>query len=296
MSAATETAPATPIEALVEQVEGLSALDAPGKLIGKKVRSTVPPGAFKDLLSGTKLGHSLHPALTDLVIGSWTSATVLDLIGGRGSEQAARRLIAVGIAAYPPTALTGVTDWSDTEIGDPGVRRVGLVHAATNSVALSLYAGSLLARRRGATGRGKLLSLAGAGVAAAGGFLGGHLSYRQGVGVDQTVFDPGSGEWAEATGATTVAEGSTASAQVGDTPLMLHRSGGTLHALHDRCSHRGCSLSAMSEISGGVVECKCHGSRFRLEDGALLRGPATAPQPAFETRELGGRIEVRLRG
>lgn len=296
MSPATETAPATPIEALVEQVEGLAPLDAPGKWIGGTVRGAVKPGAFKDLLSGTKLGHSVHPALTDLVIGSWTSATVLDLIGGPASQPAARRLIAVGIAAYPPTALTGVSDWSDTEIGDDGVRRVGLVHAATNGVALTLYAGSLLARRRGAVGRGKLLALAGAGVAAAGGYLGGHLSYRQGVGVDQTVFDTGSAEWTEASGAGEVAEGSTASAQAGDTPIMLHRANGTLHALHDRCSHRGCPLSGMSEVSDGVVECTCHGSRFRLADGALLRGPATAPQPAFETREREGRIEVRLQG
>jgi len=288
--------PVTPIEALVEQAEGLEALDGTGKRVGGLVRGAIGPGGLKDLLSGSKLGHSVHPALTDLVIGTWTSATVLDLIGGRASEPAARRLIAVGIAAYPPTALTGVSDWADTEIGDPGVRRVGLVHAATNAVALSLYAGSLLARRSGALGRGKLMALAGAGVAAAGGYLGGHLSYRQGVGVDQTVFDAGPAEWSEVTGASGVEEGSTATGQVGDTPVMLHRSAGTLHALHDRCSHRGCSLSAMGEVSGGVVECTCHGSRFGLADGALLRGPATAPQPAYETRERDGRIEIRLMG
>jgi len=277
----------------MKQVEGLEVLDEPGKLVGKTVRGAIAPGAFKDLLSGTKAGHSLHPALTDLVIGTWTSAVLLDLLGGRQAQPAAQRLIAIGIAAYPPTALTGVTDWSDSEIGDDGIRRVGLVHAATNAAALSLFVGSLLARRRGAQGRGKILALAGTGLASAGGFLGGHLAYRQGVGVDQTVFDPGTGDWTEATGADEVAEGGSASAQAGDTPVMLHRSSGTLHALHDRCSHRGCSLSAMGDVEGGVVECRCHGSRFRLEDGALLRGPATAPQPAFETRERDGRIEVR---
>jgi len=296
MSSATATAPATPIEALVEQVEDLAVLDPPGRKIGETVRSRIKPGALKDLLSGSKLGHSIHPPLTDLVIGCWTSATVLDLLGGRASEPAARRLIAVGIAAYPPTALTGVTDYADAEYGNDPVRRVGLVHAATNGVALTLYAGSLRARRRGDVTRGKLLALAGAGLAAAGGYLGGHMAFRQGVGVDQTVFDQGSAEWTEATGAEEVAEGASASAMVGETPLFLHRSAGSLHALHDRCSHRGCPLSAMGEVSDGVVECQCHGSRFRLSDGALLRGPATAPQPAYDTREREGRIEVRLRG
>jgi len=296
MSAATETPSSLPLEPLVEQVEGLAVLDAPGKQIGERVRGAIKPGALKDLLSGTQLGHSIHPVLTDVVIGAWTSATVLDLIGGRASEPAARKLVGVGIAAYPPTALTGVTDYADAEYGNDPVRRVGLVHAATNSVALALQTGSWLARRRGDVGRGKLLALAGTGVAAAGGYLGGHLSYRQGVGVDQTVFDAGSAEWTEATGAGEVAEGASASAKAGETPLFLHRSAGTLHALHDRCSHRGCSLAGMGDVADGVVECQCHGSRFRLADGAVLRGPATAPQPAFETREREGRIEVRLQG
>ncbi len=292
----TPTAP-SPFAKLSRRIEAAAPLDGPGKKIGKNVRSKIGPGAFKDLLSGTWLGHAVHPVLTDVVIGSWTSATMLDLLGGRGTEKGARRLIAIGIAAYPATALTGVTDWADTEIADDGVRRVGVVHATTNSVALALYSSSLLARRRGAQGRGVALALAGAGVLSAGGWLGGHLSYAQGVGVDQTTFDPGSDEWTAVNDADPagLAAGKPVTGVAGDTPVMLVRDGADIRALHDRCSHRGCSLAG-GEIEGGVVTCVCHGSRFRLSDGEVERGPATTPQPAFEARERDGRLEVRRRG
>src|SRR5215212_8423492 len=146
---------------IVDKLESAAPLDAAGKKVGKTVRDAVPRGAVKDTLAGTWLGHALHPLLTDVVIGSFMSAGLLDLLGGDEDGSAANRLTAIGIAAYGPTALTGANDWADTEIADPAVRRVGLVHAATNSVALGLYTSALLARRRGARGRAKLLSAAG---------------------------------------------------------------------------------------------------------------------------------------
>ena len=81
-------------------------------------------------------------------------------------------------------------------------------------------------------------------------------------------------------------------AVVDETPVLLLRTGDRVYALHDRCSHRGCSLSE-GEIDGDHVVCACHGSRFDLRDGAVHRGPATSPQPAFQVRERDGRIEVR---
>ena len=285
----------TPFEPVIAAVEGAGALDGPAKAIGKRVRGTLSPGAFKDALSGTWLGHALHPLMTDVVIGSFLSATLLDVLGGDDDGRAQERLIAVGIAAYGPTALTGVNDWADTEPADDAVRRVGLVHAGTNAAALSLQIASLAARRSGARRRGALLGLAGTAVLGAGGLLGGHLSFAQGVGPDQTVFDPGSDEWTAARELSgELADGEPVSAVAGDTPIMLLRRGERIHALHDRCSHRGCPLSG-GEIDGDVVECTCHGSRFSLEDGSVLRGPATAPQPAFEVREADGGLEVRRR-
>jgi nitrite reductase/ring-hydroxylating ferredoxin subunit/uncharacterized membrane protein len=279
--------------ALAERLESVAPLDAPGKAIGAKVRSLIGPGALKDALSGTWLGHSVHPVLVQVVIGSWASATILDLLGPDGSEAAADRLIAVGIAAYPPSALTGVTDWSDSEIANDGVRRVGLIHAGTNATALALYVASLVARRRGDRGRGRALAAAGAGVVGAGGWLGGHLAYVQGVGVDQTAFDPGPAEWTPVLAASMLEPGRPIATKAGETPVMLYREGGRIHALHDRCTHRGCSL-ATGEISDGGVTCPCHGSRFALEDGRILRGPATTPQPVFGARLRDDQVEVRL--
>ena len=172
---------------VVEQVEGWASLDPIGNAVGRVARGAIEPGVFKDALGGSWVGHALHPILTDVVIGSFTSATVLDLIGGGDSDAASERLIGVGIAAYGPTALTGVSDWADAEVADPAVRRVGIVHAASNALALTLYATSLIARRRGRRGRGKLLAIAGATALGAAGHLGGHLSYRRGVGVDESV-------------------------------------------------------------------------------------------------------------
>src|SRR3954469_9036852 len=83
---------------------------------------------------------------------------------GAGEGRAGEKLIGVGLAAYGPTALTGFNDWADTEPVSDGVRRAGLVHAVTNLTAMSLYAGWLMARRRGRRGAGAALGAAGAAV------------------------------------------------------------------------------------------------------------------------------------
>lgn len=266
-------------------------LDAPAEQIGKTVRNLVT-GPLKDALSGTWMGHALHPLLTDVVIGCWSSATLLDVFGGEDSDRAAQRLIGIGMAAFPPTALSGWSDWADSESVDADVRRVGLVHAAVNGVALALYAGSLASRRRGRRGTGVALAMAGAGVMGAGGFLGGHIALRLGVGVDQTVFDRGPTDWTEAAPVDELDASRPVAVQVGDTPVLLVRDGDDVLALHDRCSHRGCSL-ADGDVEDGVIVCPCHGSRFDLRSGAIVRGPATAPQPVFETRTRAGCVEVR---
>ena len=285
----------SPLEPLLGRVESATGLDGPAQAIGKRARAALGGGPVKDALSGTWLGHALHPALTDVVIGSFFSATLLDLIGGRDSDTASRRLIATGMLAYAPTALTGLNDWADAEPTSDAVRRTGAVHAATNGLALTLYAGSLLARRRGRPGRGRVLGAAGALALSAGSLLGGHLTYTQGVGPDQTVFDPGPKDWTDAGDAGSLQPGTLLAATAGDTPLVLHMEGERVFALHDRCSHRGCSLSE-GALEGEEIVCPCHGSRFDRRDGAVRHGPATAPQPAFETRVRDGRVEVRRLG
>jgi nitrite reductase/ring-hydroxylating ferredoxin subunit len=127
----------------------------------------------------------------------------------------------------------------------------------------------------------------------AGGYLGGYLSFNKGVGPDQTVYDPGPSDWRPAADASLLADGRPARVVVDDTPVFLLRAGENVFAIHDRCSHRGCSLTD-GELEGDQVVCACHGSRFDVRDGAVKGGPATAPQPSFQVREQDGRIEVRL--
>ena len=282
----------TPLEPVVEAIESAQVLDGLAQAAGKKIREIVPRGTVKDALSGTWLGHALHPMLTDLVIGSFAGASLLDLLAPDGDGVASERLIALGLAAYLPTAAAGANDWADTEVVDDTIRRAGVVHAGCNAIAATLYFASLRARRQGARGRGAGLGLAGMSVLMAGGYLGGHLSLNKGVGPAQTVFDPGPTEWMPAADATLLAEGRPTRVVVDDTPVLLLRAGERIFAIHDRCSHRGCSLSD-GEVEGEEIVCACHGSRFDLRNGAVRGGPATSAQPSFQVRVVQGRVEVR---
>ena len=286
--------PASPpkLHAIAEAIGRLEALDEPAEKIAKATRSALEPGPLKDALSGTFLGHPLHPLATDVVIGTWTSALLLDLVGGKESRGGARKLIGAGLAAALPTAAAGLSDWADSTPADDGIRRMGFVHALANDAAIGLFAASWLARRKGRSGR--LLALAGTAMLGAGGHLGGHLSYAKGVGVQQNAFDPGPEEWSAALPASELPEGSKVRVEVEGSPIFLTRQNSEVFALHDRCNHRGGSLED-GEIVDGCIECPLHGSRFRLDNGGVERGPATAPQSSFETREANGQIELRRR-
>jgi nitrite reductase/ring-hydroxylating ferredoxin subunit/uncharacterized membrane protein len=287
------SAPTRPrAHALVHALGEVEAIDPPAHAAGQAVRRAIPHGTIKDLLSGVPIGHALHPLLTDVVIGTWTSATILDLVGGRDAQPAAQRLIAIGIAASVPTAVSGSNDWADTEIADPEVRRVGAVHAVLNIAALGLYGASFAARRADRRGWGRVLGLAGAGLLGASGHLGGHLSYADGVGVDQNTWEPAVEDWTDAAAEADVREGALTGATVAGVDVVLTRRDGRLHALADRCAHRGGPLHE-GRLVDGCIECPWHASRFAVEDGSVERGPSPYPQPVFEARARDGRVEVR---
>ena len=177
--------PRTPIgHDLLQRLGSLEAVDGPTRALAKFVRDVKAPAKIDEALSGTWLGHPVHPLLIVLPMGSWISAVMLDWIGGDDSETAADVLLGAGLAAAIPTVATGYADWADAEPANDAVRRIGIVHAACNGTAAGLFAASLAARARGARGKGKLLGLAGLGAIGAGGFLGGHLTYAEGAGVD----------------------------------------------------------------------------------------------------------------
>lgn len=272
-----------------EAVESATLLDAPAKALAGAVGQAIPAGPVKDALSGTWLGHAFHPLLTDLPIGFWTSAWVLDHVGGKRSAPAARTLVALGILAAVPTAVTGASDWADTAGKE---RRVGLVHAAANTVALSAYVVSYVQRRRGHRGKGILWGWVGAGAASIGGHLGGHLIEAMGIGVDHTTFEAGPSEWTAAGSALDLQEGRPIVVRADGVDVVVVQEGDRLLALSDRCTHRGGPLHE-GRIEGGCIVCPWHDSAFRLEDGEIERGPAALPQPRYEARVRDGVVEVR---
>lgn len=172
------------------RLEGATALDRPVQALEPSIRSIFGTGARGSVLRGDWLGHAVHPLLTDVVLGSWNSATVLDLFGGRGSSAAAQRLVGTGLLAVGPTAWTGWAEWSATGLRE---KRVGLVHATTNAVAISAYAASWVARKNGRRGTGVRLALAGAAVSGVGAYLGGHLTEARKVATRHAAYDAPSG-------------------------------------------------------------------------------------------------------
>jgi len=279
--------------AAAQRLGRVEALDRAARPLARAVTRVVRPGPLKDALTGAWLGHPLHPLLTDIPIGSFTSATVLDVLAGARSAPAADTLVAVGLAAAVPTALAGATDWSDT-YGDD--QRIGVVHAVANTVGLGCYALSLAARRRGARGAATALGLAGLSSMTVAGYLGGFLGYSRGVGVNHTFLDEPPQDWTAVMADGELTEGQPARAWAGRTPILLYRSGSTIEAIAARCSHAGGPLDeGKVDTSACTVECPWHHSVFRLTDGGVVHGPASTPQPAYDARVTGGRIEVRER-
>jgi nitrite reductase/ring-hydroxylating ferredoxin subunit/uncharacterized membrane protein len=280
-------------DSLMEAIERARPLDALGRKLGLAVGNVVRPGRAKDLLAGTWLGHPLHPVLTDVPIGAWTSAFVLDLVGGTSARRAADALVGVGVLAAVPTAATGLSDLAD--VVDPRERSLGAAHALGNITAVTLYGGSWLARRRGRRDAGVRLAMLGAAAMTGAGFIGGHLAFRKGTGVDQTVFRERVQDWTPVLEERELPEAKARRVRAGGTDILLYRHQDRIFALANRCSHRGGPLHK-GRVADGTVRCPWHLSTFSLEDGSIVQGPATAPQPCFETRVRDGAIEVREPG
>jgi nitrite reductase/ring-hydroxylating ferredoxin subunit/uncharacterized membrane protein len=273
---------------LISRLEQDSRLDG-AVSAGQRVARLIRPGKVRDVLHGVWLGHPLHPVLIQVTTGAWLSASILDFTSA--DDRAARRLAAAGIGAAVPAALAGAADWSEQHEQQ---MRVGVIHAAGNIVAVGLYAASLA--RRGPRA-GRVLRLAGLAAISASGLLGGHISFRLAGGANHAeevphLVEPG---WQHLMLAADLPEGKPARQMLGEVPVVAVRTGDAIYVLADRCSHMSGPLSD-GELADGCLICPWHGSVFRITDGSVARGPATAPQPAFEVREAGGAIQVCLPG
>jgi nitrite reductase/ring-hydroxylating ferredoxin subunit/uncharacterized membrane protein len=249
-----------------------------------------PFPALRDLLHGTWLGHPVHPMITDVPIGAFIVAFVLDLVGQPGGATWA---IGVGFVSMLAAALAGYADYIDLEGAG---KRIGSLHSTAMLLAALLYLVSLGARlgwwplfESGATltaDLGLLLVLVG-------GYLGGELVFDLGSQVDRHAWRGGGAKW-QALDVESVPEGTLTKAKAGAQTLVVVRRGEEIFALHDTCSHQGCSLSEGKLVDDGKrIQCKCHGSRFELADGSVNRGPAVYPQPKYDVRRADGKIEVK---
>jgi nitrite reductase/ring-hydroxylating ferredoxin subunit/uncharacterized membrane protein len=249
--------------------------------------------ALELLHGGRWIGHPLHPALSDLPIGLWTGATVLDVTdrspAPRDRLDAAGMLSAAGILAACVTALTGLGDWTVSNEQD---RRVGLFHGLLNTVALGLQGASLGTRVTGHRSTARALGAASLTVTVAAAYLGGHLVFTKGVMVNRVGWAIGPRRWVRALPEADLPDDSPAAVEAEGRQILLYRHRGSLYALDNICSHAG-GLLSRGTVADLTVTCPLHGSRFGLADGCVRRGPASQPQPVLRTRIRNGWIEVR---
>jgi len=277
----------------IDRLERGSALDDAAALLrGTVQRLLSDRRGVKDALHGVWLGHPLHPVLVQATLGSFMSASLVDLV--RGERHVSSGLIATGLLLTPPTVAAGAADWSAS---NPDQQRVGLVHAATNTVAVTCYAAALAQRARGRSGR--LMSLAGAAVSMVGATLGGHLAYHLSLGANHAdrVRDLAPQDWRPLGRFSDLPDGSPVRRDVGDVPVFVLRRGDDVTVLSDRCPHLSAPLSegAVVGVDGEAhVVCPWHGSEFRVSDGCVVHGPATAAVPRFATRVVDGAVQARI--
>jgi nitrite reductase/ring-hydroxylating ferredoxin subunit len=101
------------------------------------------------------------------------------------------------------------------------------------------------------------------------------------------------GEFVTVASSVEIAEGEMTGFEVGGERVAVAKVGGTLYAFGNTCTHLQCSL-ASGDLEGTTVTCPCHGSRFDVTTGALLRGPAQEPVQSYPVRVDSETLQVEL--
>jgi nitrite reductase/ring-hydroxylating ferredoxin subunit/uncharacterized membrane protein len=246
---------------------------------------------------GVWLGHPLHPPLASLSTGSIGTTVALDVLGVlpgparvRDASRFAVHTLGVGILANMVSAVTGLADWQHTHERD---RRIGVVHGALNAVAMGLYAMSWSDRRGGRHRRGIATNALGYGITISSAYLGGALVFGSGIGIDHSGERLRVEEWTPVLPLTSLQDGKPQRVEVDGMGLVLCRAADAqVSAFGEYCPHLAAPM-ADAWIDRGRIVCPWHGSRFAIESGHVLRGPAVAPLPCYQTRLVDGVIEVR---
>ena len=265
------------------------------KLLDKALYGGGHPSAQKirNFLNGTWLGEPLHVVLKDVPVGAWTVAMAfdaLDLVSDRREfARAADTSIAIGLIGAAGAAATGMADWSDV---DPPARRLGFIHGLLNLSGAALFATSLFLRKTKSRKAGRIFGVLGYAVMSYAAHLGGKMVYEHRVGVDRTNGQVFPEQFVAVLPETSLMDGKLTRVMYQSTPILLVRRGDRLFAMAETCSHFSAPLSE-GKLEGDTVVCPYHFSRFALEDGRVLDGPAVHPQPCLEARARNGQIEVR---
>jgi nitrite reductase/ring-hydroxylating ferredoxin subunit/uncharacterized membrane protein len=265
------------------------------KLLDKALYGGGKPAAQKvrNFLNGTWLGEPLHVVLKDLPVGAWTVAMVFDgldlVLSRREFPLAAETSITIGLVGAAGAVVTGMTDWSDV---DPPARRLGFIHGLLNVGGAALFLNSLLLRKNKSRGAGRTVAILGYAVMAYAAHLGGKMVYVHRVGVNRTDGEVFPNEFVPVLPESGLEEDKPTRVMHDGVPILLVRRGDHLFAMAETCSQFSGPLSE-GKLVGDSIVCPYHFSRFALEDGRVLDGPAVHPQPCLEIRKRNGQIEVR---
>ncbi|HEX5825842.1 MAG TPA: Rieske (2Fe-2S) protein [Candidatus Limnocylindrales bacterium] len=252
-----------------------------------------PIRPIQNFLNGTWLGHPVHSVVTDVPVGALTVSIVGDLIG---QPLVADVAMLLGVLAMVAAAVTGLADYAEV---DGNARTRATVHGTLMVVTLVLYTISLLIRSGNPPDRLVAIVLAVAGylLLALAAAIGGDLVYLIGTHVNRHAWRGAGTKWValDLGALPDIPQGGPTKLRAGINELAVIRDGDRILALHAQCAHAGGPLAEGTVVNGDRLECPWHGSRFKLADGHVVRGPSMYDQPAYEIRraESGGGWEVR---
>jgi len=267
-----------------------------GVVVGSKRK---PPRRLKSLLNGTWFGHPLHPVITDVPITAWLLTAIFDVIWlivpTTWAAYGAFVTVIVGLIGALGAAVTGLVDWSDTYGAE---RRVGLNHALFNVTATILYLVSFLLRLSAGPGNGIAAAIIGfMGLASViyAAYLGGDMVFTKGTGVNHTAWEVAGEDYETVLPLESVEENKLYLVTAAGVPVVLFRQGMQFSAISATCPHAGGPLDE-GTLTGDIVECPWHSSRFCMRDGRVLTGPATVNAPRYDVRVQNGHVEVKRIG
>jgi len=266
-------------------------------VIGGFYRVLGTPGKLlQDFMNGSWLGHSLHGVIVDVVVGGATAALLLDVLRVffhvEGMETATTWTLGLAWISGVGAIVTGLTDFKDTGTGNE--RNVTGLHGLINIVGNGFFAVSLGQRLNGNHDAAFVPLVIGYLIISVGAFIGGHVVFKFGYMVNHNAFSRGkrAKEFTPVVAAADVAEGTPTKVMFGATAVMVVRRGDVVHALKETCSHAGGPLSE-GELRNDTITCPWHRSTFKLEDGAVVHGPAVSRQVAYRARISGDQVELQ---